>query len=70
MTKMHKEPQRAATHASACRADQLGFWHRKLAFEPEDTTLGVRCMYGRVLIVDEARQIGRYTEVAAVGISR
>ena len=70
MPDMNKMLLVAVHPASAFRADQLVIWHLKLAFEPEDFTLGFRCMYCRFIIVDEARQIGRYTEVAAVGISR
>ena len=70
MTEMNITLLVAVHPESAFKADQLFLGHLKLAFEPVDFSFGFRRMFCRFTIVDEARQIGRYTEVAAVGISR
>ena len=70
MPDMNIMPLVAVHPASAFRADQLFFGHLELAFEPVDFMFGFGHMLSRFTIVDEARQEGRYTEVAAAGFSR
>ena len=70
MPDMNIMPLVAVHPASAFRADQLFFGHLELAFEPVDFMFGFGHMLSRFTIVDEARQEGRYTEVAAAGLSR